>query len=87
MLVKSQTDFRPGRLGAGCCTLGLVGSRGEKKRGSSFDPSGTAPKCPSRLGGLKIAGSRADGIPGGILLVFLLGHLGLAVGGVSSVVG
>jgi hypothetical protein len=28
-----------------------------------------------------------DGIPGGVLLVFSLGHLGLAVGGVSSVVG
>ncbi len=46
-----------------------------------------APKCPSRLSGLEIPGSRVDGIPGGILSLFLLGDLGLAVGSVSHAVG
>jgi hypothetical protein len=79
--------FRLGHPLAEGCRLGRGGFGGEKQLKSSFDPEGTAPKCPSRLGGLEIAGSPVDDIPSGILWVFSLCHLGRRVGGVSHVVG
>ena len=58
--------FRPGCPVAECCRLGRRGFGVEKQLKSSFGPEGAAPKCPSRLGGLEIAGSRVDDIQDGI---------------------
>jgi hypothetical protein len=87
MLVIRSDGFLPGTSGNRVLQTGPPRFQGEKQRESNFDWGGTTLKCPSRLGGLEITGSRVDGIPVEILQVFFLVHLGLAVGGVSRDIG
>jgi hypothetical protein len=79
--------FRLGCPVAECCRLGRGVFGVEKQLKSTFGPEGVAPQCPSRLGGLEIAGSRVDDTPSELLSVLSLFHLRRLVGSVSHVVG
>jgi hypothetical protein len=80
-------DFRPGCPVAECCRLGRRGFGVKKELKSSFGPEGAAPKCPSRLGGLEITGSRVHDTPSEILSALSFFHFRRLVGSVSHNVG
>ena len=79
--------FRLGCPVAECCRLRHKGFGVKRQLKSTFSPEGAAPKCPSRLGGLEIAGFRVDDTPSEILSILSLFHLHQLVGSVIHVVG